>query len=312
MNYQELIDKIKSRELVLSFSSLKQFAKSPEHFVRYKIIKPEATPAMIFGNLVDCFVFDQQDKFNEQFFISTVYPSTDNQKEFCSHIIEAGRLNGGKIDNGDIESAFLASYKKGDPQALYISLKPYIDAMILGKTVVTQSQVDHAKRMKEKLYLNKAGGALMNRLTSVQHRVEWEYMGWKFIGYIDGLGVDLEMDLKTTDADPDKIKRFVYQNKTYMQLGMYAMGLAQQGITVKEYKVCALDSNLNVSVSDLDNDYILYGIQEFKTLMRKFTKCVLMNRFEYNYDFHGKFKGEYHLMKPTYAEQLMPIIDDEP
>ena len=54
MNYQELIKKIKSKDITLSFSSLKQFAKSPEHFIRYKLEKFLPTPAMIFGSLVDC------------------------------------------------------------------------------------------------------------------------------------------------------------------------------------------------------------------------------------------------------------------
>lgn len=311
MNYQELKQKIKSRDIVLSFSSLKQFAKSPEHFVRYKTEPKAETPAMIFGSLVDMFVFGQDDLFNDKFVIGTVIPGTDNQKGFCNFIIDSAKLNGGVVTDDVIDSAFMNNYKKGNAQELYITLKPYIDAVISGKQIVSQQDVDHAKRMKDKLYSNKAGGSLMNQITSVQRKLEWEYLGWKFIGYADGDGDEILMDLKTTDADPDKVKRFVYQNKTYMQLGMYYFAFGLMGINIKKFKIVALDSGMNVSINDIDLDYVLYGVQEFKTLVHKFTKCALLNRFEYNYDFHGKFNGEYHLMKPTWAEDLMPIIDED-
>lgn len=310
MNYQELINSIKNKEITLSFSSLKQFAKSPEHFIRYKLEKKEPTPAMIFGSLVDCFVFDQQDKFNEMFYIGKVVPTSENQISFCSYLIDIGKLNG-EITDADIESSFVNSYKKGDPQTLYISLKPYIDARIANKNVVTQADVDHAIRMKEKLYENKAGGRLMNLITDVQKKVEWEFNDWKFVGYIDGLGESLLMDLKTTDADPDKISRFVKQNKTYVQLAMYNFPLAKEGIKIEDFKVLALDAGLNISVNIIDKDYIRYGAHEYKLWMQEFNKCVLMNRFQYNYDFHGKYKGEYLIQKPTWADTLMPVWDDE-
>ena len=72
MNFQELIKKLKSKKVRLSFSSLKQFSKSPEHFVRYKLAKFLPTPSMIFGNLVDTLIFTE-DKLQDKFIIGAKY-----------------------------------------------------------------------------------------------------------------------------------------------------------------------------------------------------------------------------------------------
>ena len=147
----------------------------------------------------------------------------------------------------------------------------------------------------------------MNELTTTQHKLEWEYLGWKFIGYADGTGEDILMDLKFTDAKPRKIERFIYDNKTYVQLAMYYMALGKK---IKRIKILSLDKNLNVSVHEISEDYILYGIQEFKGWVRDFNKCIMLNRFTYNYDFFGKHSGEYHITKPLYADELMQVYDE--
>ena len=36
----------------------------------------------------------------------------------------------------------------------------------------------------------------------------------------------------------------------------------------------------------------------------------MLNRFNYNYDFFGKHKGEYNINKPLYADELMQIYDE--
>ncbi len=306
MNYQELIKKIKSKDITLSFSSLKQFGKSPEHFIRYKLEKFRPTPPMVFGSLVDCLIFTE-DELHDKFIIGATIPTSENQIKFCQYIFD----NTDKEVTGElIKFAFAEAYKKGNPEDVYLKLKTYIEGVLSGKDVITQSELDHAKKLKEALYRNKAGASLMNEITTTQHKLEWEYLGWKFIGYADGtdgLGGRLLMDLKITDAAPKKVERFIWDRKTYVQLGMYFLALNQKP---EKVKVLAIDKGLNVSVSDISEDYILYGIQEFKGWVRDFNKCIMLNRFNYNYDFFGKHKGEYQVNKPLYADELMQVYDE--
>lgn len=43
---QEIIDKLQSGEMVLSFSAIKEFAKSPAHFMAYKLGDKKQTAPM--------------------------------------------------------------------------------------------------------------------------------------------------------------------------------------------------------------------------------------------------------------------------
>ena len=304
MNYQELMNKLKSKEIVLSFSSLKQFARSPEHFIRYKLFKPLPTQAMIFGSLVDCLIFEKE-KLHDKFLIGSTVPTSKNQKAFCDIIIrQVGSVK--EISGEMIDNAFNECYKKGKAIDVYNELESYIKGLINNKYPVSQHDIDLANRMNEKLYSNKAGSKLMNKFTETQKKIEFEYLGWKFIGYADAVGENLICDLKTTDAEPDKISRFIYQNKTYVQLAIYSYGLKMEK---EEFKVLALDKNENISVNNISKDYILYGLKEFKNWVKDFNKCVMMNKFNYNYDFFGKHKGEYLVNKPLYANTLMEIYD---
>ena len=52
----------------LSYSSLKEFAKSPNHFIQYIERKFEASDAMIFGSAVHCAILEP-DEFHNRYFV---------------------------------------------------------------------------------------------------------------------------------------------------------------------------------------------------------------------------------------------------
>jgi hypothetical protein len=56
---RDLIRRIENKEEYLSYSSLREFAISPRHFLRYKLRQKEQTPAMVFGSLVDCMILTE-------------------------------------------------------------------------------------------------------------------------------------------------------------------------------------------------------------------------------------------------------------
>ena len=76
------------QERPLSYSSLKEFAKSPRHYLDYLNRKKETTPAMQFGSMVHCLLL-QPDKFDTQFAIMpTIDKRTKDGKEAYNKFLE--------------------------------------------------------------------------------------------------------------------------------------------------------------------------------------------------------------------------------
>lgn len=305
---KKLIEQIEKKEIHLSFSSLKSFNETPEQFINYKLSKFEATPAMIFGSLVDCLLLTPE-KFEEEFYIGYV-PTSENQLGFVRMYLETG----------DKDEAFDSNYKKRTvssyPDALLKTLTPYIEAKREGKYIVSSDQVSHAKKLVRKLKTNRASRKLIMNTTQTQKKISFTYRGWKIVGYIDSMGEKFMWDLKVTDAKPDKVSRFIFDRKTYIQLGIYNMGLQSEGIHImndkesKEitgHKIVAVDVNDNISVHNITNDFIARGMLEFKLWIQNFEKCVLMKKWGESYEF---YKTEYDVNTPYWAQSLMPLWDD--
>jgi exodeoxyribonuclease VIII len=56
-------------ERPLSYSSIKEFAKSPRHFMNYRNKPKETTPALIYGQALHCMLLEPQE-FDKQFAVS--------------------------------------------------------------------------------------------------------------------------------------------------------------------------------------------------------------------------------------------------
>lgn len=55
--YYNLISRLQKKEETLSYSSLKEFGKSPRNFINYKLApRKTQTESQIFGSLCDCFL----------------------------------------------------------------------------------------------------------------------------------------------------------------------------------------------------------------------------------------------------------------
>ncbi|MBK9723409.1 MAG: PD-(D/E)XK nuclease-like domain-containing protein [Saprospiraceae bacterium] len=61
---QEVIDKLQSGEMVLSFSAIKAFAQSPAHFMAYKLGQRVETAAMKKGTMIHCAILEPDELEN--------------------------------------------------------------------------------------------------------------------------------------------------------------------------------------------------------------------------------------------------------
>lgn len=270
--YDELMSKLHSRDMSLSYSSLKEFGKSPKNFIKYKLQeRREQSESQIFGSLCDC-LLTEKDRFNEKFVINDVAPSTDLQKSFCSDY----------LSGLSIEEAFSRNYKKGSAADTYKSLQEYLEASKSGKMVVSQKMYDEAVEITDNLLQSELISTYLDACTGFQQKLEWEYEGWKFKGFTDASGANIIIDLKfTKDADPDKFERDIINYDYFMQMGMYAQSL--EGIP--ECYFIAYDKSKNFSLIKLDYSLINYGIRKYQYLVKKLNQCIDEGRFNESYNF---------------------------
>jgi len=270
--YFELIGRLQRKEEVLSYSSLKEFGKSPRNFINYKLKKRKPqTESQIFGSLCDCFLTTPE-KFEEMFSLVLTFPTTDNQKGFCNDMIECKSK----------EDAFANNYSRGDLTKTYESLKSYIDAILSGKMVCTKQQKEDAEKIVENLKKSDLVMQYIDSCTKFQNKKEWTYKGWKFKGFTDAEGTRLIIDFKfSKDANPDKFERDIINYDYFMQMAMYS----EADGTIPECYFIVYDKSLNFSVIKIDYSLLSYGSRKYKYLVEKLTQCVRENRFMESYNF---------------------------
>jgi len=271
-DYYNLIGRLQRKEETLSYSSLKEFGKSPRNFINYKL-KPRSpqTESQIFGSLCDCFL-TTPDKFDEMFAIVDNFPTTDNQKGFCNDVIN------GKT----IEDAFNLNYSRGSALNTYEGLKSYIEAIKSGLMVCTVKQKDEAFKITENLKKSELVMQYIDSCDKFQNKKEWEFSGWKFKGFTDAEGIRLIIDFKySKDANPDKFERDIINYDYFMQMGMYAK--ADEGLP--ECYFIVYDKSMNFSVIKIDYSLLSYGIRKYEYLVAKLNQCIKENRWSESYNF---------------------------
>lgn len=270
--YYELLGRLQKKEVTLSYSSLKEFGKSPMNFIRYKLKEErEQTDSQIFGSLCDCLI-TEPDKFENKFIINDVCPTTDNQRGFCEDMIKGLSA----------EDAFKSNYSRGNAKDLEEQFMSYINAKKSGKTVITQELYDEAKDITDNLLKSELITQYINSCSGFQNKLEWNYEGWNFIGFTDASSDKLIIDLKyTKDADPDKFERDIMNYEYYLQMAMYAQSL--EG--VPECYFIAYDKSKNFSLIKVDYSLLSYGIRKYQYLVSKLNQCIKENRFDESYNF---------------------------
>lgn len=275
--YIELLKRIQSKEEVLSFSSLKEFAASPKNFIKYKLKeRKKPTDAVLEGSVCDALLCDhikpERLEFESNFSIVDSSPTTENQIEFCNLII------GGK-------SCFDAKKEanpRGDAVDLQAMYQSFIDASKSGKQSVSKVLYDKCVAIVDGLKKSELVNYLLDAVVDVQVKCEWQFRGYKFKGFKDAEGNNLLIDFKKmADANPDKVEREIISRKIYLQQGMYAKSF--EGIP--ECYLIVFDATGNFSVIKIDYSLISYGIREFEYLTIKFDQCVRENRWNESYNF---------------------------
>lgn len=170
------------QERPLSYSSLKEFAKSPRHYLDYLNRKKETTAAMLFGSMVHCLLLEPA-KFNEQFAVmGTIDKRTTAGKEAYAKFVE--------------ESA--------------------------GKDVVMENDYNDAKALTDNVLSNPSLKQYVDNCHQYEQEFRAEMWGLPVRGFFDGIAEDYILEVKTTqDATPDALMRDFFNRQYHMQAGLY-------------------------------------------------------------------------------------------
>jgi hypothetical protein len=167
----------------LSFSSIKEFEKSPAHYVQYVNSKREPSDAMKFGSLVHALILEP-DTVSSRFF---AMPDVDR------------RTSDGK-----------SKWKEAEEMAE-------------GKETVTSAQWNNAHSMIHVMNQSDEFNSVISKLKHKERRFEYELSGLPFTGYIDGEADDFFLEIKTIDdASYSNVQRRFSELKYHWQAGLYS------------------------------------------------------------------------------------------
>lgn len=248
MNKLDVIEKINRNEMTLSFSSLKEFAKSPLHFIKYKTEEKEQTQAMKIGKAFHVAILEP-DKFNTEYsvLLTDMLPFPD--KDFRN-----------------------TENKKAKEQFILESAN---------KTILTEAEYSDIKQYCNIINLNQISKSLLSKVTKTEVKIEYTFNGLNFIGYIDGTGSGLIVDLKKcADASPSTIKRTYFKDKWNLQGYLYCHAIDD----FAAFYNIAVDLE-SVTVVSYSSETKEKSYNELLRLTDAFKRCVDGNLWESGYEF---------------------------
>lgn len=271
----KVIADIEANHFHLSWSSANAFMDSPKDFMAYKIKDRVTTEAMLLGSATDCYLLTP-DKFDKKYFTQgdIVTYTKEQQKEFG-------------IAKEDLLT--VEEQKKNEKAKLYDENK--------GKDLITLPQLKKVILAATAIKENPAAAALLEQIGETQTKLEWWFMGFKFIGYMDAKGDNLVVDLKQCpNAEYSAFKRKVYNERLYVQGAIYLKGAILNKLVGENavYKLLAYDHDGGVSVHTLMPDLLWKGLRKYIKFCRDFTNCIATRSWDLSYDYYTD-QGSYSI-----------------
>lgn len=244
----DLVSRLKDQSEKMSFSALKAFTQSPRHYMAYKMRERTTTPAMVFGSMVHCLILEEE-AFDDRYLVA-VKPDlrTKKGKTYWSKIQEKASAN--------------------------------------GLEVVSQDDKDAAERIRDFCYQDPGISWVLNQITQTEVHINWDHGGWKWRGYVDGLGDDLFCDLKILNPlDPKKIGWRIRGDKLPFQGALYQMSKQCKG---KDFYILAVDQAAHGMAIQIDAKSLQAQVDEIDYYIGKFNQAVFQDAWD---ESHGFWAG---------------------
>jgi exodeoxyribonuclease VIII len=257
----QLILDIKSGKTKLSYTAISKFKRSPKCFIDYKLAPKEQTDAMLLGSIVHCLILEPE-HFDERY-------TTD--------------------------ALIIAEIGGAKPRSTtkYKEWKAEQEGMI----VISSDFHKAGQDMANAVLNNSAAKWVLDQCDKREFRIEWNHKGLSFIGFMDARGKVIA-DIKICqDAEPKKFQRDIINMGYYLQGGAYTIAEGE----VLPYFLIAVDRNLGVSVHEVTEDLIEFGMNEFDRLCGEFNTCLDANDFHKSFEYRSHTdQGYFKVSRPPY------------
>jgi hypothetical protein len=237
-----------------SNSELGWFEVSPEYYQYKKNLGGAPTDAMLLGSAVHYLAFEPEN-FKEYMMVLDRALMPEPTKDFRTKVNQEWRS-----------------------QQFMIALEKGIE-------IIDSDDLKIAQIMANKL-LEVPESRDLIRYTRAKYEavLQWEADGLRFKGKVDELSDLFLLDLKTMqDASPGAVRHAIWQNRIFRQLGMYADGdrIINDTMVLKDCYVVAIESKppYGVSVHKIAEDYLEFGITEYRKLAKGLALCEKANHW---------------------------------
>jgi hypothetical protein len=267
----------------LSYSSIKQFKRSPLHYYTYLTEPREpASDAQKLGSLVEQYLLNPE-KVDKYFFvIGTIDRRSNAGKElFANAVIEAGN-----------------------------------------RTIVTPEMVETAKLCAAQVMNNPFAKELVENKRYSQLKLEWIEKQFKLpcIGYVDfdsvlSTGV-YSVELKTTrNADFDAFCYDLFKMQYHLQPAMYSIGYHKMRYEFPRFVWIVVETcaPYGVNVIEFPDKELQKVKNEVLGLMSAFRMCIDEQKFHEDYRFWLGLtqRKAQSLMIPKWKESPIQFLEDE-
>lgn len=259
----------------ISFSSLKEFLRSPMHFkyfmttpARSKKLPPAVATALAMGKLIDYLILTPE-KFDEKFAVHSfnIYSYADKPKFeiFCE--------------------------------------------MNKGKMLVTKDDYEKALMIKASVLANTEARKILDKVTQTQREYRWtdEETGLPCIAYTDAECDNvITAELKSTqNASPKSFEKDAYNFLYPFQTGFYKEAQMMCNRVSKNYKYIVVEKEApwGVAVYTPSDDYIEAGRKMFRETIRDFKVCLDNQQFDCGYEYLAGSSGSLILDLPPWAKK---------
>lgn len=280
---EQAIDYEAIRKKTLSYSSLKEFKRSPEHFLEYMFGEKKTTAALEFGTLLDKMILTPNN-WKEDFAIRP------DKMPFLKDLVEEhGKEEGRK------------KY-----EANKVAFDDFLKS-VNGKTLVTKEDMDLAERIRDKVYRNEPARDLLAAMTVTQEPFTYtdKKTGLKIRGFKDGKGPGFVMDLKSTvNADPNEFIRSAIKYDYPLQTAVYLESEKVLNYEFPEYFYLCVEKTapFGVSVLKASDDFVALGKQQLRLTLDKFKWALDNLMFNESYEFRS-ITGWHSLELPAWARK---------
>lgn len=260
---EAVINQINSDDFVLSFSGIKEFAKSPAHFIAYKMGDKVTTPAMKKGSLIHCAILEPE-ALETRYAILNRADLPEPDSDFRN------------TENKKFKAAFEAKAKEQ------------------GKELIDPSEWESAIQHRDLAYNNEVVSPYLRRLRKKEQYTEWEFAGFKWRGVRDGLGDTFILDLKTVDdASPEWLRTKAKREKYHWQQFLY-----KQGEDVAPYFDSfnlLVDGSMGIALLKIEWSLLSRAEAELIKVLDAFKMCREQNMWHMNYEFWTEGKGYFSI-----------------